>query len=452
MTDYIGKYVKRFESGSVGSLCLSSCGSDWGLSCGSYQLTLRWGNCINFLKRYFPSEAAGLYYKGPDKASKTWPGAEFCSSPEGVKAIWQKCYNKVGADKFFEYEHDWIKQTYYVPVKDKVKSYIDLDTADRGFQECFWSWSVHKGSGGAYTGFKNVLNNNHITNLEFINKEDLFDMIYDYRYSVDKSNRYKKGLKSSERETLRPLIGTGTFSGYTENPTLSDSTVKDTPKTEILYKVQTGAFSVKSNAEKLKEKMYQIGYNSIIVYDNKLYRVQVGAFTKLENAKNLLNKIKSYGYDALIVTIATTDNKEETVYITTPLSGTIKVIYQDNEGINIRSIPSYNESAIDVYHYGTTMKVVGITHDKEFYKLENGLFITTNPKYVQYFKKETVIDLYKVRIKKDNTNIYKNASKVNIVGTVNKNEVFTIVNEANGFGKLKSGVGYLYLSDVKKLV
>ena len=39
--DYIGKYVKKFESGSKGSLALSSCGNDWGLSCGSYQLTLR---------------------------------------------------------------------------------------------------------------------------------------------------------------------------------------------------------------------------------------------------------------------------------------------------------------------------------------------------------------------------------------------------------------------------
>ena len=54
MTDYIGKYVKEFESGSRGSLALDSCGYDWGLSCGSYQLTLRWGNAINFLKKYFP--------------------------------------------------------------------------------------------------------------------------------------------------------------------------------------------------------------------------------------------------------------------------------------------------------------------------------------------------------------------------------------------------------------
>ena len=52
MIDYIGKYVKKYESGTKGSLSLSQCGNDWGLSCGSYQLTLRWGNCIKFLKKF----------------------------------------------------------------------------------------------------------------------------------------------------------------------------------------------------------------------------------------------------------------------------------------------------------------------------------------------------------------------------------------------------------------
>ena len=49
--DYIGKYVKKYESGNKGSLCLDNCGYDWGLSAGSYQLTLRYGNCIKFLKK-----------------------------------------------------------------------------------------------------------------------------------------------------------------------------------------------------------------------------------------------------------------------------------------------------------------------------------------------------------------------------------------------------------------
>lgn len=74
MKDYIGRYVKQFESGNKGSLCLAQCGYDYGLSCGSYQLTLRWGNCISFLKRYFPEVATDLYFNNlPDIKSAKYP-------------------------------------------------------------------------------------------------------------------------------------------------------------------------------------------------------------------------------------------------------------------------------------------------------------------------------------------------------------------------------------------
>jgi uncharacterized protein YgiM (DUF1202 family) len=38
-----------------------------------------------------------------------------------------------------------------------------------------------------------------------------------------------------------------------------------------------------------------------------------------------------------------------------------------------------------------------------------------------------------------------------INGTVKKNEVFTIVEEKNGWGKLKSGAGWICLDYVKKV-
>lgn len=83
--DYIGRYTKQYESGNLGSLAFGNCGNDWGLSCGSYQLTLRWGNCITFLKKYFPQNAKNLYYNGPDEPSSYYPGIHFCSAPEDVK-------------------------------------------------------------------------------------------------------------------------------------------------------------------------------------------------------------------------------------------------------------------------------------------------------------------------------------------------------------------------------
>jgi hypothetical protein len=94
---------------------------------------LRWGNCINFLKKYFPKEAKSLYYKGKDKASAKWPGATYCSSPIAVSSVWKVCYNKVGAEKFFEYEHEYMQENFYEKIKNRIKNLIDLDTANRAF-------------------------------------------------------------------------------------------------------------------------------------------------------------------------------------------------------------------------------------------------------------------------------------------------------------------------------
>ena len=130
--DYIGKYVKKFESGSRGSLALDSCGNDWGLSCGSYQLTLRWGNCIKFLNQYFPNESKGLYFSTQkDITTPNWPGSAYCSSPDEVKSVWINCYNKYGKEKFFACEHEYMQKNFYERIKSKIANYINLDCASR---------------------------------------------------------------------------------------------------------------------------------------------------------------------------------------------------------------------------------------------------------------------------------------------------------------------------------
>lgn len=203
--DYIGKHVKRFESGSIGSLALSQCGNDWGLSCGSYQLTLRWGNCIKFLTQYFPTESKGLYFNPPkDVVTDKWPGASYCSSPDDVKAIWLKCYNTYGADKFFEYEHAYMKDNFYEPIRKRILEYIDLNKTSRALQECFWSWSIHRGPGGAYNEFIAAIKG---VNLKTISHEALFDILYDMRYKQCAFTRYARNAgASSERESLRSYV------------------------------------------------------------------------------------------------------------------------------------------------------------------------------------------------------------------------------------------------------
>ena len=209
MADYIGALVKRFESGTKGSLSLSSCGNDWGLSCGSYQLTLRWGNCISFLKKYFPDKAEELYFiSRKDIKTAEWPGSEYCSSPGKVTEVWRKCYQAAGPEKFFEYEHEYIQDNYYEQIMKKLQGYFNPNNHSRAMQECIWSWAVHRGSAGAYEEFKAACMAAGINPQETA-AETLLDILYDKRYSVAGTTRYKKGAgKDSERETLRSYCNT----------------------------------------------------------------------------------------------------------------------------------------------------------------------------------------------------------------------------------------------------
>lgn len=72
---------------------------------------------------------------------------------------------------------------------------------------------------------------------------------------------------------------------------------------------------------------------------------------------------------------------------------------------------------------------------------------------VKKAKIETKVEPYIVRILVDALNIRADASTTaKIVGTVHKGQAFTIVEENNGFGKLKSGVGWIKLQDYTERV
>ncbi len=74
------------------------------------------------------------------------------------------------------------------------------------------------------------------------------------------------------------------------------------PASGTLYRVQTGAFSKKTNADGLLAKVKKAGFDAFIVQSSGMYKVQVGAFSKKENADAMLKKIKTAGFDAFITT------------------------------------------------------------------------------------------------------------------------------------------------------
>lgn len=81
------------------------------------------------------------------------------------------------------------------------------------------------------------------------------------------------------------------------------------PSGKTLYRVQVGAFNVKTNATNYMNKLKKDGYDAFVVQVTKdgkqLYRVQVGAFSVKSNAENYMKQLQKDGYDAFIVQVIT---------------------------------------------------------------------------------------------------------------------------------------------------
>ena len=76
-----------------------------------------------------------------------------------------------------------------------------------------------------------------------------------------------------------------------------------TPSTgKTLYRVQTGAFSKKANADALVAKLKSKGFDTYMVVAGGLYKVQVGAYSVKANAEAQMKKLKNAGFDAFITT------------------------------------------------------------------------------------------------------------------------------------------------------
>jgi len=78
--------------------------------------------------------------------------------------------------------------------------------------------------------------------------------------------------------------------------------------------------------------------------------------------------------------VAETDTSKQAVK---PLHGTLTITYKGDDGINVRTSPSFGDNVNIVIHSGV-FTVVGISEDEKWYKLKSGLFITTIPDYVSF--------------------------------------------------------------------
>lgn len=113
-------------------------------------------------------------------------------------------------------------------------------------------------------------------------------------------------------------------------------------------------------------------------------------------------------------TVSETDTSKQDIK---PLHGTLTITYKGNDGINVRTSPSFGNNIKEIIHKGT-YTVVGISADEKWYKLKSGLFITTIPDYVSFKateeqKASTVgTGYYRIRKSRDDANSQIGAFKV----------------------------------------
>ena len=88
------------------------------------------------------------------------------------------------------------------------------------------------------------------------------------------------------------------------NKRLGSTNIKPAPEKPSggLYRVQTGAFKVKANADAMLAKVKAKGFDTYMVKVGDLYKIQVGAFKVKANAEATLKKLQAAGFSGFITT------------------------------------------------------------------------------------------------------------------------------------------------------
>ena len=88
------------------------------------------------------------------------------------------------------------------------------------------------------------------------------------------------------------------------NKRLESTNIKPAPEKPSggLYRVQTGAFKSKTNADAMLAKVKAKGFDTYMVKVGDLYKIQVGAFKVKANAEAMMKKLQAAGFSAFITT------------------------------------------------------------------------------------------------------------------------------------------------------
>lgn len=89
--------------------------------------------------------------------------------------------------------------------------------------------------------------------------------------------------------------------------------------TNILYRVQAGAFSKKDYAKNVLKEIKKIGYkNAIVARSGDLYKVYVDTYKTRAEAEKVVKKLDDEDFSACVITLSVKSNTKTTTKTTTP--------------------------------------------------------------------------------------------------------------------------------------
>lgn len=119
----------------------------------------------------------------------------------------------------------------------------------------------------------------------------------DFNYSSKSATYNNSGYSDNFN-----YISNADNNAYTNSYPYNQCQCNDNYTPETLYRVQTGAYRNKENADRMLNSLLMDGFPAFIIYQDGYYKVQVGAYALLSNAIKMEQRLRRFHYSTYITT------------------------------------------------------------------------------------------------------------------------------------------------------
>ena len=162
------------------------------------------------------------------------------------------------------------------------------------------------------------------TSMEAANSTPVSSFPDDFNYSSKSTYTNNSGYSSNTGSMTATANSSAAISGYNNMPQSSPAAsfnisnadnntytnsypynqcqCNDNYTPETLYRVQTGAYCNKENADRMLNSLLMDGFPAFIIYQDGYYKVQVGAYALLSNAIKMEQRLRRFHYSTYITT------------------------------------------------------------------------------------------------------------------------------------------------------